>query len=111
MKKKMNNLSTLILLLVGVLLICVSLAMLIPNLLNYKKSNDTYDTLNEEYVTVPDVTAEVVMNEEDDTWWYEDVKVHVGAMQQVNSDIIGWIRFDKMDQLSYPVLYSGDDEK
>lgn len=79
MKKKMNNLSTLILLLVGVILICVSLAMLIPNLLNYKKSNDTYDALNEEYVTVPDVTAEVVMNEEDDTWWYEDVKVHVGA--------------------------------
>ena len=43
MKKKMNNLSTLILLMVGVILICVSLAMLIPNLLNYKKSNDTYD--------------------------------------------------------------------
>lgn len=111
MKKKMNNLSTLILLLVGVILICVSLAMLIPNMLNYKKSNDTYDALNEEYVTVLDVTAEVVMNEEDDTWWYEDVKVHVGAMQQVNSDIIGWIRFDNIDQLSYPVLYSGDDEK
>ena len=38
-----------------------------------------------------------------------DVKLE--ELQQVNADIIGWIRFDNLEQLSYPVLYSGDDEK
>ena len=43
--------------------------------------------------------------------WYTDVDVKLEELQQVNADIIGWIRFDNLEQLSYPVLYSGDDEK
>lgn len=49
--------------------------------------------------------------EGDDSWWYTDVDVKLEELQQVNADIIGWIRFDNLEQLSYPVLYSGDDEK
>ncbi len=43
--------------------------------------------------------------------WYTDVDVNLEELQQVNADIIGWIRFDNLERLSYPVLYSGDDEK
>ena len=31
-------------------------------------------------------------------------------MKQINPDVVGWIYFEN-DDLSYPVLYSGDNDK
>ena len=43
MIKKKSDRSTILLFLLGIALIAIALAMLVPNLLNYKKSNDTYE--------------------------------------------------------------------
>lgn len=113
MIKKKSDHSTILLFLLGIALIAIALAMLVPNLLNYKKSNDTYEALKETYVSQneqPDKEENVADTGEDDSW-YTDVDIQLEKLQEINPDIIGWILFDKLDQISYPVLYSGDDEK
>lgn len=112
MGKKRRNVSSILLFLVGILLIAAALAMLVPTLLEYKKSRDTFDNLQQQYVTVePSDKPEMETEEtENDGWWYEDVEIHFAGLREVNPDIAGWIRFDNIELLSYPVLYSGDDE-
>lgn len=112
MKKKSWDKSTLLLFFAGIILIAVALGMLIPSLLDYKKSNDTYQELNDEFVQVVADTEESAGQEEENPgWWYDDVDIGLKELKNVNPDIVGWIRFDNITQLSYPVLYSGDDEK
>lgn len=112
MKQNKGSRSTVLLFLLGAALIVAALIMLVPDLLNYKQSNDTYDALKENYISEKAENTEVAEETEgDDSWWYTDVDVKLEELQQVNADIIGWIRFDNLEQLSYPVLYSGDDEK
>lgn len=112
MKQNKSSRSTVLLFLLGVALIVAALIMLVPDLLNYKQSNDTYEALKENYISEKAENTEVAEETEgDDSWWYTDVDVKLEELQQVNADIIGWIRFDNLEQLSYPVLYSGDDEK
>ena len=92
-----------------------ALALLIPALLDYKNSNDTYKDLNESFVKVgeseEEIRADITLDRINPNWWYEDVKIDLAGIQQVNSDVVGWIRFDNIEILSYPILYSGDDEK
>ena len=112
MKQNKSSRSTVLLFLLGVALIVAALIMLVPDLWNYKQSNDTYEALKENYISEKAENTEVAEETEgDDSWWYTDVDVKLEELQQVNADIIGWIRFDNLEQLSYPVLYSGDDEK
>lgn len=93
-------------LIIGIAMILVSVGMLVSTLWDYKKAENTYDELNETYVTAA-VTEET---EENDNWWYEDVDIDLAELQAENQDVIGWIRFDNIEVLSYPVMYSGDDE-
>lgn len=51
-------------------------------------------------------------NMEED-WWYKDVQIDFKKLKQQNPEIIGWIRFDHLENtpIDYPILYSGDNEK
>lgn len=107
MNKKKWSLSSVILLIAGVVLVVAALAMLIPALLDRKQSNDTYEALNEENINIEDTLT----TNENPNWWYEDVDVDIASLQTVNEDVVGWIRFDTIEIISYPILYSGDDDK
>lgn len=109
--KKMRewNASSVILGIVGAGMILAALILLVPVLLDYKGSEDTYDDLKEDYVVVG--TVEVSTEEENSNWWYEDVDIDLAGLQKENPEIVGWILFDNIEVLSYPILYSGDDEK
>ena len=112
MKQNKSSRSTVLLFFLGAAMIVAALIMLVPDLWDYKQSNDTYEALKENYISEKAENTEVAEDTEgDDSWWYTDVDVKLEELQQVNADIIGWIRFDNLEQLSYPVLYSGDDEK
>ena len=50
MKQNKSSRSTVLLFLLGVALIVAALIMLVPDLLNYKQSNDTYEALKENYI-------------------------------------------------------------
>lgn len=109
MKKKNRNISSIILFLVGIGMMIAALAMFVPTILEYKKSRDTFDGLKQQYVSAP-LQTETMAETEHANWWYEDVDIQMEELQKVNPDIVGWIRFDNIEILSYPVLYSGDDE-
>ena len=100
-KRKRHDLSGGILFTAGLVLIVATLVMLIPNLLDHRRSNETYENLKTEYVTEEGQAEKTEEMEEEtetpaDDWWYQDIRIHVGAMQKENPDIIGWIRFDHM---------------
>lgn len=106
-QKRRGTVSGILMLFAGILMIAAALVLLLPTLFDYKKSNDLYDRLDDTYVIVPEDIAE---EESNDTWWYQEIDVKLEELKKENEDIIGWIRFDKIDSLSYPILYSGDND-
>ena len=59
MKQNKSSRSTVLLFLLGAALIVAALIMLVPDLLNYKQSNDTYEALKENYVSEKAENTEV----------------------------------------------------
>ena len=45
----------------------------------------------------------------DEKLWYGSIHVDIDALRNVSPDIIGWIYFEAAN-ISYPVLFSGDDD-
>lgn len=105
----------LIFLILAVALMGTALYNLVLPYLDRKQSRQDYRTLEETYVE--DDTAEGSGDEDvkqkKKDWWSTDIKIEFDGLKAENDDIIGWIRFDNQDELgiSYPVLYSGDNEK
>ena len=89
----------------SVILILVALYNIIDILSDYRKSDDLYAKLNEEYIF-----EQSKEKKENPTKWYEDISVNFDSLKKINGDIVGWIYFENND-ISYPVLYSGDDDK
>lgn len=44
-----------------------------------------------------------------DTIWYKRISVDFDGLNTINEDVVGWLFFENED-ISYPILYSGDDE-
>lgn len=66
---------------------------------DYHDSNELYDTMEEEYAEE---------NSEAEVPWYEMFTVDLEGLQEDYPDVVGWIYFEN-EEISYPVLYSGDD--
>lgn len=99
------------LLVLGLLMVGVSVWLLLDIFLDYKKSDDTYADLVDNYVKI-EGEIEAVEDTEvtgSDDWWYQNVSIYLDELQKINPDIVGWIRFDNIDIINYPILYSGDD--
>lgn len=81
------------------IVIIVSLTALVMQLWEYKKGTDSYNNLRTQVVqTQP---------QQEDSQQPEEFHVDFADLQSKNPDIIGWLAFDSVD-ISYPVLYSGD---
>ena len=82
MKQNKSSRSTVLLFLLGAALIVAALIMLVPDLLNYKQSNDTYEALKENYISEKAENTEVAEETGgDDSWWYTDVDVNLEELQ------------------------------
>ncbi len=103
-KKTSNaNTSVVVLFCTGVLLIGISGFSIFQISNDYRSSNRLYDTLESDYV------ESVTTEKKAGVPWYESVSVDLASLQEQNPDVKGWIYFENED-ISYPVLYSGDDE-
>ncbi|BAK47946.1 hypothetical protein CXIVA_19790 [Clostridium sp. SY8519] len=67
---------------------------------NYHRSNTLYTKLNQDY-TRPKKSG---------PRWYDNIQVDVAALQKKNPDCRAWLYFEN-EEISYPVMYSGDDSK
>ena len=110
--KRNRNIGAILLIAAGLLLIAAALYELIPALLAYKRADDTYEALREAYVTgQPETSSDDPAEEgEELPAWYEALQVDFETLKEANPDVTGWIYFDNIEQIDYPVLYSGDDE-
>ncbi len=102
----------------GLLAAAVGAGNVIRTLLEYRKSDRLYETTEKQYTTInsgrqadggpnagsagENTTSQVLP-------WYEQISVDLAGLQAINPDIIGWIYFENED-ISYPILYSGDNE-
>ncbi|MBR4706586.1 MAG: class B sortase [Pseudobutyrivibrio sp.] len=103
-KQPRKNMAATLVLAVGLIIIFSSLAGFFLIYRGYQKSEDLYAAVDEAYVT------EVAPEEVQETNWYEMIDVDLASLQEVNPDAIGWIYVEGTD-ISYPIMYSGEDEK
>ena len=87
-----------IILATGLLIVFSSLAGLIYIFMGYEKSNKLYAELNNENLEYKDTTD-----------WKNMIDVDFSILTKINSDVAGWIYVEGTD-ISYPIMYSGDDE-
>lgn len=99
---------SILLLIAGLAMIGVSVWLLISIFLDYRRSDQVYEELAEHYVAVEEDAGDTEDTESADGWWYEDVTIYLDELQKINEDIVGWIRFDNIEIINYPILYSGD---
>ncbi|WP_022770296.1 class B sortase [Butyrivibrio sp. NC2007] len=107
-----------VLLAAGGAAVIVSVLALVSTMLQYKVSEDLYDGAEEIYVEesaeeIPDnleeKTADNTPKEAEHGWW-DCVDVNVRQLSEDYPDVVGWIYFENED-ISYPIMYSGDNEK
>lgn len=83
-------------------------------LMDYRSSEELYDSLQEQYVTEPDEisagTESAAETERESLPWYEMQKVDLEGVKALNPDIVGWLYQEDGGPINYPILYSGDDD-
>ncbi|MDC7300787.1 class B sortase [Agathobacter ruminis] len=108
-KKKRKKFSwSILLILLGIIIIGVAAVQLIMIYLDYHKSNELYDNLESNYTTEYYQVKENVDSEKP-LEWYEMIDVDFDGLREKNSDVSAWIFFEN-EEISYPILFSGDDE-
>lgn len=130
--KKKNKLLYDVILLAGVALVAFAGIKLYGHYAERAASDSLYEELNEQYVsklvqTPPPVEESADMSVEGsadeggsveqtageqepeiiETPWHDMIRVDFEDLKELNPDVVGWIFFENED-ISYPVLYSGD---
>ncbi len=109
-KKKRSNIISNIILLAAVCVFLYAGYNLWQIFSEYNKGTSEYDAIFDQAITleVPDVTDGAEEEEEAEK---EIFKVDFDKLKSINSDVIGWIRFENPEQINYPVVYGVDNEK
>jgi sortase B len=86
-----------VILVTGLVIVFSSLAGFIYIFLGYEKSNQLYAELKNEKLQYEETTD-----------WEDMLDVDFAGLTQINPDVAGWIYVEGTD-ISYPIMYSGDD--
>lgn len=122
-QKKIFSAVRLILIVVFFTILIFSTASIIKTLVNYKKADDLYSELKNEFYDgytndgLPSVDTVPLPSPGDDSQGTEDatdttvqmLSARVSALKSTNSDIIGWISIPGTE-IDYPVLLGEDNE-
>ena len=101
-KKEKSGINPKVILALGLLIVFGSLGGFAYIYMGYAKSENLYDSLEQTYVTKPDVNGAEVA-------WQDMIDVDIDALKNINPDVVGWLYVENTD-ISYPILFSGDDE-
>ncbi len=129
--KKKWTASNLILLLVGIAMIGYAAYRIGSLLLNYNNSNQEYDEIADDFVTVNsgnsgtnELGTDGASTEDADSYvssgqdwstkaatiWYEMVSVDISGLSKKYPDVVAWLYQEGDTTISYPVMYSGDND-
>ncbi|MBE5916658.1 MAG: class B sortase [Pseudobutyrivibrio ruminis] len=98
-KQKPQNVNPKIFLVLGLVIVFGALAGFTYIYFGYKQSNDLYASINTNYVQISDSEQ-----------WQDLINVDIQKLQEINPEVVGWIYVEGTD-ISYPIMYSADDEK
>jgi sortase B len=73
----------------------------------YHKGDKEYETIMDEVITKDSSEKK----EENKTEEKEAFKVDFEKLQSINKEIVGWIRFDNPEKISYPIVQGKDNDK
>ena len=106
--------------------IFTSLFFFIYTYRRYKVAEQVYDHAVEKYVTVKqsakdtasnnesesnkDSVKSDILDETDDNNWWDSVTIDLDSLKGNYPEAIGWLYFEN-GEISYPIMYSGDNEK
>ena len=77
-----------------------------------KADESTNEDITKEEDIQKTLVEQVTSVEEDDpNGWYHQIDVDINGLQSLNQDVVGWIYFENEESISYPLLYSGDNEE
>lgn len=102
-EERKQGINPTIILITGLVIVFGSIGGFIYIYMGYQKSNDLYEALEQTYVSKVD-------NQEQQVPWEEMIDVDIAALKSINPDVAGWIYIEGTD-ISYPIMFSGDDER
>lgn len=94
--------------------VLIAAGVLIVTSLEYHRSERTYEKANKTFVQetqqLPVVTDKTETVNAENTVWWDEASVEMDTLSEEYPDVIGWIYFENED-ISYPIMYSGDNTK
>lgn len=105
----------------GILLCLIALSKVIIRARSESNAEDKYATIRNEYTSISESVSldlkkrfgeneDKITENSEQSQWYDLINVDLLKLKSINPDIVSWIFFENED-ISYPVLYSGDNEK
>lgn len=108
-KKKKNSPVSIILCLIGIAMMGYAGWNLYTFFKDYADSNALYNNIEKNFVVknTQEESSDIESTESVEIPWYEMYTVDLEGVEEMNSDVIGWI-VHETEEISYPILYSGD---
>ncbi len=116
--KKLKNNKQKVRITVSGVVIVISAIILANTILQYRQGEQIYAEVEETYIEeTPEIITDVVENTEtaedvviEGFNWWDCANVSLAELKEQYPDVVGWIYFENED-ISYPVMYSGDNSK
>lgn len=106
-KRKKINIVTNTILVLAIAVFLFSSYKLYTIYSEYNKGDKEYESIMEEVITLE--TSEE--KDESKTETKTVFKVDFEKLQSMNKEVVGWIRFDKPEKISYPIVQAEDNDK
>lgn len=95
---------------VGMLVIIIAAIVLLVNVFTHKdlpKAGGKQEVVSQDE---EDYAVDYSQHKVTSEMWYGMMDVDIAGLQAVNPETVGWLYFEDAD-ISYPIMYSGDDDK
>ena len=107
-KKEKGRFSSDMALIVAIAVFCFAAYNLFHIYSEYKKGTDEYNEI--EQMAVTEREPELVDMEQADSGPVPPINVDFDTLRSINTDVIGWIYVEALDNINYPVVQAEDNE-
>ncbi len=109
-RKKRSNLVTNLILVIAICVFAYSAYNLWLIYSEYNEGTDEYKDIYQQVISI-EISETSKGKETSEEAEKAVFKVDFDKLKSINSDVIGWIRFENPKQISYPIVYGVDNEK
>lgn len=104
-RKKKANLVSNIILVIAIVVFLISGYKLFTIYSEYHKGDKEYESILDDVITIEN------SENEDESEEKTIFKVDFQKLQAINKEVVGWIRFENPEKISYPIVQGSDNDK